>query len=1065
MDLNDNFEEPEGLGVDEEDREYYSESDENDDEHENLENEASGELPAGINASNTWTLADVSAGVTISLDGVSKKAVSAAKKEFLAVQHNINHYVHGKEVIDLAMYFYSDRSPWFALFKQRLDSALVDAGFPGLQSPDEVIEFVLYLLICHVYGQSAGNIVSDPMWFQQPVGDISHERFQQIVQSLSCKADNKYGKDSWATSSDRSGDVHQAAAAFSRMCTKLSYTDSSSMTFDDDKIPLRSPLTSEVGLSRVYQKAGQAGPVIHLLVSVATGLICTAHLQVPKENMSQIYVKSLLMLTGEERIENVDLGGKSFYSDRAYTNAKLFQQIRNANGKAAGTVKTTGGGVLSFAKPKATRVPSGQLKIVSDKGSRASYAATSNSLHNVAYRARNKSGVLLLSTSNNEFQNEWNFTPYDHQPEPLQINYIPDEEPVDIIQLLIASGKNVREITTNQRSQDWFLLRMFCITSSVAVGVFSVIFQRFWEIYRTASMNQSLFAQYKNIFAIVRHSPGASISRQQPTVPADLTAEGLKATKTVDQLKKMAKEFNIKITPSDARKNEIVDLIVAQSGQLVRPVGTSLSLAFTEKWFLHPLTNSHLSTGLKNEKAALRGTVDFLDNNDPEFIFHSKVIQLSTFGLLRNDDEKHIAASVDGIILMQPTDPDVTDGDPPLPPIVAVVEMKTRTEKTTQQDAINLAAQLGAVSGCTASEEGASLFQQSIPHIAERWQMIHHAAVVDVEFVFYVESRVGKILRTVRVTVPLATRQNYRCLLRHISNEYLSWIHGSAEEQEAGPPPFETDGMFSSPQCPDQHTLMQTLSLHNAALQLVESTGKPMVCMKFIQPREIADWNMHKTAIDTTSQVVDSVKPASIKNKPSEFSVWEQFIMYSFVQIWRLSNINNVDPEKLHPDNDHFKSLNAMRADSRRAGQIPGAASQELSCRSFLRSKMFPALKQMRNTLVHGQPAEMPGLQLQNNAPMQTGENFDVASLAESRKRRNDSWNSQSGAQFRETYNLEVRHTARRVKASQRKHCAMCTKKCRTICLSCDEPMCIDEDGNDEEAPTCWEKWHSEGKI
>jgi hypothetical protein len=166
----------------------------------------------------------------------------------------------------------------------------------------------------------------------------------------------------------------------------------------------------------------------------------------------------------------------------------------------------------------------------------------------------------------------------------------------------------------------------------------------------------------------------------------------------------------------------------------------------------------------------------------------------------------------------------------------------------------------------------------------------------------------------------------------------------------------------------------------------------------------------------------------------------------------------------LQPDSNDFQDVNALRAASRKAGHTEGAPDKEPGLNEFFRTKLYPAFFK----LLGDEHTAPPALQPLAPAGAWAATEFDVALLRSNRKARHTQWNEKKAKEFRICGKLETAHIPRFLKESTaRKHCAFCGSQVRTLCLTCEEPLCMEHSASEDpkEVLTCWDRWHKGEQI
>jgi len=365
----------------------------------------------------------------------------------------------------------------------------------------------------------------------------------------------------------------------------------------------------------------------------------------------------------------------------------------------------------------------------------------------------------------------------------------------------------------------------------------------------------------------------------------------------------------------------------------------------------------------------------------------------------------------------------------------SVIEVKTRTTTATVGESSRLARQFGAVSGLRVeSDTSHAAFQSEVPVLGDRTQLLHHAAVFDVESVFYVEASSTGIIRVVRVTFTAAVRSMYRSLMTDL---YMH-VTGCSEPEQFTV--TEVDTEFSNERCPDRHTLLQSHALWLAAIQLVDENRTPATDCRSLRPYIVSHWNKAKVPVDSISQYLGSAHPAAVKDRPSMFAIVERLLTYTFLQIHLVTNLFSIDTSLLQPDNDSIKTVRQLR-------QL--AIGHDNSFKSFLGGPMLEHLSQMAGATLQ-QPTSILGHSQQSfTLPAHSINHVTVIQL----------FDTPEGQVFRKS----GRHTPLTVSNDARHRCLICNHLIATKCVKCTYFFCSIrkvEDG--VEQPSCWEKHHPE---
>ena len=198
----------------------------------------------------------------------------------------------------------------------------------------------------------------------------------------------------------------------------------------------------------------------------------------------------------------------------------------------------------------------------------------------------------------------------------------------------------------------------------------------------------------------------------------------------------------------------------------------------------------------------------FLRQHDFAHTCSNHIVRIDRFGLVENVQSPHLATSVDGIVTMRKNDGTLVDP--------AAIEVKTHTVADTIRAARQRAQSLGKVTKCfLPSDENSQdeSFETLVPDDGYRLQLLHHAAVLCLANVCYVEASTTEILRIMWVTVTTEVWDLQRFLFNFLGERAMRAM--------------DNDNPLVAPEdyverCPDQHTLQQTLALWKAGKALTQ---------------------------------------------------------------------------------------------------------------------------------------------------------------------------------------------------------------------------------------------------
>jgi hypothetical protein len=237
-------------------------------------------------------------------------------------------------------------------------------------------------------------------------------------------------------------------------------------------------------------------------------------------------------------------------------------------------------------------------------------------------------------------------------------------------------------------------------------------------------------------------------------------------------------------------------------------------------WFLQPKskTTSAMSIGSSNEKNVMENLASFIDKySQGKF----QIQELSTHGIMVPERSEYIGTSVDALVRFGSRD-------------VVPVEIKTRVADTSLQALELLIDRFGRFMVCChVNAQNSSTFSEVIPIKSDRCQILHHAVVIGVSTVLYVEATTHEIQRCVLVSFSDELISEYKEVMNYIYDNYMHWIYRKNEVV----PTFDTEILGN---CTDMHTLHQTLSVWHAAVRCYEESGSvPFPAIRSISPASV----------------------------------------------------------------------------------------------------------------------------------------------------------------------------------------------------------------------------------
>jgi hypothetical protein len=346
---------------------------------------------------------------------------------------------------------------------------------------------------------------------------------------------------------------------------------------------------------------------------------------------------------------------------------------------------------------------------------------------------------------------------------------------------------------------------------------------------------------------------------------------------------------------------------------------------------------------------------------------------------------------------------------------------------------------------CHVNAQNSSTFSEVIPIKSDRCQILHHAVVIGVSTVLYVEANTHEIQRCVLVSFSDELISEYKEVMNYIYDNYMHWIYRKNEVV----PTFDTEILGN---CTDMHTLHQTLSVWHAAVRCYEESGSvPFPAIRSISPAIVSYWNYTKGGCDVISRLIANANTPFHHNSV-EASLWDRFIILSLVNVFRLIGI-----QKLTATNGNIRDLEQLSSTDALQRKFLNLGSFE----SFL-GFAIDAFKSKAKSCQHERNM-MASSDILDDDLIPQAENRDqgssgVPETMSYRKKR--LWfQSDAGLQYRTTFTDENNHL---VGVGHRRLCIFChASRSMYCCKTCGVALCIKPYASNDRETTCFEIFHS----
>jgi hypothetical protein len=242
--------------------------------------------------------------------------------------------------------------------------------------------------------------------------------------------------------------------------------------------------------------------------------------------------------------------------------------------------------------------------------------------------------------------------------------------------------------------------------------------------------------------------------------------------------------------------------------------------------------------GSANESKVLAAIPEFLN------AFHNGIELTSEpreLGLCARDGKRHLATSIDGLLQAK-----IDESETTLP---IGIEIKSYVAPKSQDQVATNRAGLRRFEKCA---YGDSVFNRIVNNSGYRVQILHHAMVLKLNHILFVQADKNTIKTCLLVEVPEGDRDRLESLLDKYADEHLKWVY----DCNASFPELQESRISSGGYTVEPESVRVNLALAKAIEDLVDKAKCPLPRMKHIVPRIVAYWNAIKGSIDVMSRLL-----------------------------------------------------------------------------------------------------------------------------------------------------------------------------------------------------------------
>lgn len=702
-----------------------------------------------------------------------------------------------------------------------------------------ICSFVKSLLWCAYYQKSPGHMMKNKTLFPGFTTELKaiggKDRFQEIIALF--KSPKQKLTTSWDAYFSLIPDIRKVVRIVSENCANVAYSGTpNDITIDDDKWRFRSSNWSELGYSR-RKGLKSFGCVLNMACDCPTGLFVSGAITSFAETATNSTKVILQRALHVETTEEVLMSGAMIHGDRGYNDDAFLQFCNAIKASVFFTVKR--GPTLPYSFGSTHYKCNRDQQVIPENGCQTVYCASriidGKKLYFSGYRNGTGRVVFFASSSLSYAGTKWSIIlkkQCDRRRYLSSEEFDPTEEVTSTTSTaydrdwkrIFCTEGNLEELTESQRTPEWFLLRKFCITSTVA----KIALDGDPDKYNDEEKNWlrvKLGKQFTDPIESIGHV-------DYSLMPFDeLFSKGKK------ELIDICKSYG---HSSSGNKTDIVNRILLGINVNTRRQNTDLE-RLAKAWFMKPIVNrTALKLGSVNESFVLHA-IKNLNQFDP----HVKVIEGPyEFGLVRRGDKPWLATSVDGMMELS-----IYNADP----ITCAVEIKTMTSANTLMEARNIASQMFQVTYCSFGDDK---FKKGVKS-EYRTQCIHHACVMRVNVVLLVVASDVDIIYMMMIDFTREELAQYEKLLDQVSTT-LDWVYGDEPFPSAS---FGEEGVTQNGYHVDIHSIRMQLSLWKSTHNFIKNHGnKPLPPCRYIVPSGIAYWNKTKGFVDVMSRLLSHIK-------------------------------------------------------------------------------------------------------------------------------------------------------------------------------------------------------------
>lgn len=741
---------------------------------------------------------------------------------------------------------------WLGDFCLKLRDHVNANGAPKFTDID-IVKFVHFEIAAAMYKTSPKRLFAFDKHYQSASSIMSHGEYLAILRRLSRP---KYKQDDYTF--DRG--IDEIEKFMSSKCRTCYIPQETIVALDDDKLSgnVRTLKKMELVCKKIKKNWG---PINHAVVSVMTGIYLGGLLEKRGRSVAET-VQYLCDDLADSRRAHETVVKNLITKDRGYNTKVVSDLCLRLQARELGSRRKETNFPFTFG-----RTPTESQELVEETNHFVARWATVKvnmenradtiTLSGIAWRCDGR--VALLQTSEKCMGAfHWTYDTSGVLPSPIvQISSNCNHLETTAADHIREVRSNILEITQQQRTPEWFLLRRFRITSSVCGRIMAKWFKFGLDKYiDTIQNDRDIISESKDMVCDI-----IGFNQARPVTSAESRKRELldkkKRTELVDicnQHKDLMRSRNL--TVGSKKKAEIIDMIL-ECPEIDIDVHDCESVSFDQilhdAWFMSPCASRSMDIGSSNEEVVLNRLKPFLVSHSPY------TMQAITFlGLFADRQHHWVATSVDGLAVLAPKETEpfsaTANGFP------VFVEIKTRSANKTVDEISRIDTLNGARSFYDVNiVEEPSRFHQLIPNRDYRAQVIHHAVTGKLNRVLYIESTTRRIVYAVLVHIPDEVHTSiYISFLNPLYYQFIAPLCQKLDKPYNNSTQILRDMNLSPGYAGDELTYRQAYLIAAKLFARVIRNGKALEPASKIRPFAVGAWNRLKGGVDVYSRLISN---------------------------------------------------------------------------------------------------------------------------------------------------------------------------------------------------------------